>query len=174
MTTSHDLWLWCHRDYKYHREERREGKEQGEWTEREYVEKRIQLVKGSSCKETSIYSLTSPASNPFQSCLYVFPMVSVHIWPYPHHSNSLAIINDSYWYSNIWWFCWLRHNQGQCLTIAHIGIVSHDPMAPSDAHWTSIFGRLGTRRLGTVISTISSVVWSSQGSLECSFWISLG
>jgi hypothetical protein len=31
-------------------------------------------------------------------------------------------------------------------------------MAPSDGRRTSISGRLGTRRLGTVISTISSVV----------------
>jgi hypothetical protein len=43
-------------------------------------------------------------------------------------------------------------------TITHIGIESHDPMAPSDGCQTSIFGKLGTRRLGTVISTISSVV----------------
>jgi hypothetical protein len=41
-------------------------------------------------------------------------------------------------------------------------------MVPSDGHQTSIFGRLGTRRLGTVISTISSVVRPSQGSLEFS------
>jgi hypothetical protein len=40
----------------------------------------------------------------------------------------------------------------------YIGIVSHDPMAPSDDCQTSMFGRLGTRRLGTVIYTISSVV----------------
>jgi hypothetical protein len=51
---------------------------------------------------------------------------------------------------------------------------SHDPMAPSDGRWTSIFGRLGTRRLDTVISTILSVVWPSQESLERSLWISLG
>jgi hypothetical protein len=44
------------------------------------------------------------------------------------------------------------------LTIAHIRTVSHDPMAPSDGRRTSISGRLGTRRLGTVIFTISSVV----------------
>jgi hypothetical protein len=49
-------------------------------------------------------------------------------------------------------------------TITHIGIVSHDSTAPSDGHQTSILGRLGTRRLGIVISTILSVVWPSQGS----------
>jgi hypothetical protein len=43
------------------------------------------------------------------------------------------------------------------MTIAQIGIESHDPTAPSDGRRTSIFGRLGTRRLGTVIYTISSV-----------------
>jgi hypothetical protein len=51
------------------------------------------------CKGTSVHSLTSPASNPFQSCLYVFPMVSVHIW-HPYNSNL----------SDIWWFCWLHCN----------------------------------------------------------------
>jgi hypothetical protein len=134
----------------------------------------VKITSVADYKGTSIYSLTSLASNPFQSCLYVFPTVSVHIQPHPHHSD--AIIDTPCWYSNIQWFRWLHCNQHQCLatTIAHIRIVSHDPMAPSNGRWTFIFGRLGTRRLGTVISTISSVVWSSQGSLECSLWISLG
>jgi hypothetical protein len=41
-------------------------------------------------------------------------------------------------------------------------------MASCNSQWTSIFGRLDTRKLGTVISTISSVAWPSQGSLELS------
>jgi hypothetical protein len=41
--------------------------------------------------------------------------------------------------------------------IDHIRIVPHDPTAPSDGQWTSIFGRLGTGRLGIVHFTISSL-----------------
>jgi hypothetical protein len=112
----------------------------------------------------------------FSLCLYVFPMVSIHIWPHLYHSNLLAIIDAPHRYLDIRRFCQLHRNQGWCLTttIAYIGIESHDPMAPSDGRWTSIYGRLGTRRLGTVVSTISSVVLPSQGSLERSLWISLG
>jgi hypothetical protein len=49
-----------------------------------------------------------------------------------------------------------------------------DPMAPPGVTLMPIFGRLGTRRLGTGSLSISFVVWPSQGSLECSLWISLG
>jgi hypothetical protein len=102
--------------------------------------------------------------------------VSIHIRPRLYHSDLLAIIDAPHQYIDIRRFCQLHRNQGWCLTttIAHSGIESHDPTAPSDGHRTSIFGRIGTRRLGTVVSTISSVVWPSQGSSECSLRISLG
>jgi hypothetical protein len=59
-------------------------------------------------------------------------------------------------------------------SLGHIGIGLRDPTAPSAIMWTPIYGRLGDRRLGTVIFCISFVDWPSQGSLEHSFWISLG
>jgi hypothetical protein len=49
-----------------------------------------------------------------------------------------------------------------------------DTTAPSAITWTAIYGRLGDRRLGTVIPCISFVDWPSHGSLEHSLWISLG
>jgi hypothetical protein len=55
-----------------------------------------------------------------------------------------------------------------------IGTGPCDTMAPSAIMWTPIYGRLGDRRLGTVIPCISFVDWPSQGSLECSLWIPLG
>jgi uncharacterized membrane protein len=42
--------------------------------------------------------------------------------------------------------------------IAHFRIGPCDAMAHSDAQETSISGRLGTRRLGTIVFTISFVV----------------
>jgi hypothetical protein len=127
----------------------------------------------SQCKGTSVHSLTSPC---LSLCLYVFPTVSIHIRPQLYHCNLLAIIDAPYQYLNSQWFGQLDRNQGWYLatTIAHIGVMSHDPMVPSYGRRTSIFGRLGTRRLGTVISTISYVAWPSQESLERSLRISLG
>jgi hypothetical protein len=56
----------------------------------------------------------------------------------------------------------------------HIRTDPHDTMAPSAIMWTLIYGRLGTRRLGTATLCMSFVDWPSQRSLECSLWISLG
>jgi hypothetical protein len=58
--------------------------------------------------------------------------------------------------------------------IRHIGTYPHDPMVSPRVMPIPIFRRLDTRRLGTGSFSISSVDWPSQGSLECSFWISIG
>jgi hypothetical protein len=44
------------------------------------------------------------------------------------------------------------------MSLGHIGTGPCDTMAPSAVMWISIYGRLGTRRLGTVILSISLVV----------------
>jgi hypothetical protein len=129
-----------------------------------------------TCKGTSVHFLTSPCSSYSYSCWYVFPMVPVHIWPPWYHIDLLETLDTPCWYIDLWLpsqVCCQRH---WCFasTIAHIGIDPHDPMAHSNGQWTSIFGRLGTRRLVIVVLTISSLVRPSQGSLECSPWISLG
>jgi hypothetical protein len=59
-------------------------------------------------------------------------------------------------------------------SLGHIRTGLCDTMAPSAIMWTPLYGRLGTRRLGTVVLCISSIDWPSQGSSECSLWISLG
>jgi hypothetical protein len=101
--------------------------------------------------------------------LYAYPTTSVPLRPPCDNRRSSSISQYSTILPTLLQPSW-------CLatTIAHIGIESHDPMAPSDGRQTSIFGRLGTRRLGTVISTISSIHWPSQESLERSLQISLG
>jgi hypothetical protein len=55
-----------------------------------------------------------------------------------------------------------RHRR--CL--GHIRIGPRDTMAPSAVTWKASYGRLGTGRLGTVITSIYFVVRPSQGSLE--------
>jgi hypothetical protein len=47
-----------------------------------------------------------------------------------------------------------------------------DTTARSAVTWKANYGRLGTGRLGTVITSIYCVVGPSQGSLERSLWIS--
>jgi hypothetical protein len=42
-------------------------------------------------------------------------------------------------------------------SLGHIGTGPRDAMAPSAITWAPIYGRLGTRRLGTVILCISFV-----------------
>jgi hypothetical protein len=44
------------------------------------------------------------------------------------------------------------------MSLRHIGTGPRDTMAPSSITWIPIYGRLGTRRLGTVILSISFVV----------------
>jgi hypothetical protein len=44
----------------------------------------------------------------FQSCQYVLPTVSVHIWPHPYHSDLLTITEASHQYFEIQQFCWLH------------------------------------------------------------------
>jgi hypothetical protein len=56
--------------------------------------------------------------------------------------------------------------------LRHIRIGSRDTTAPSAVMWKASYGRLGTRRLGTVITSTYFVVRPSQGSLECYPWIS--
>jgi hypothetical protein len=56
--------------------------------------------------------------------------------------------------------------------LGRIRIGPRDTMAPSAVTWKANYGRLGTGRLGTVITSIYFVVGPSQGSLECSLWIS--
>jgi hypothetical protein len=116
-------------------------------------------LKHPNCKGTSVHLFTAPLPIPITSCWYVFPLVSVHTQPILYHIGALAILDTSHQYFDISQLHQIHCKQYQYLatTIAHIGIVSHNPMAPSNSQQTSIFGRLGTRRLGTVISTISSV-----------------
>jgi hypothetical protein len=57
-------------------------------------------------------------------------------------------------------------------SLGHIGTGPCDTTASSAVMWMAINGRLGTGKLGTVILSISFVVGPSQGSLECSLWIS--
>jgi hypothetical protein len=57
-----------------------------------------------------------------------------------------------------------------CLGRTRIGLC--DTTAPSTVTWKASYGRLGTGRLGTAITSIYFVVRPSQGSLECSLWIS--
>jgi hypothetical protein len=56
-----------------------------------------------------------------------------------------------------------------CLGCLRIGPC--DTTAPSAVTWKASYGRLGTVRLGTVITSIYFVVGPSQGSLEHSLWI---
>jgi hypothetical protein len=49
------------------------------------------------------------------------------------------------------------------MSLRCIGTHPRDTMTPSTVMWMAINGRLGTRRLGTVILSISFVVWPSQG-----------
>jgi hypothetical protein len=128
------------------------------------------------CNGTSIHLLTPPTSSSPYPHQYVFPITPVYIWLPCDHSNLLTMVNMSGQYFNTEQLGQFYHKWPWYLTttITHIGIGPCDPMAPCNGWWTSIFGRLGTRRLGIVISTISSVAWPSQGSLECSLWISLG
>jgi hypothetical protein len=44
------------------------------------------------------------------------------------------------------------------MSLRCIGTAPHDTAAPSAVMWIPIYGRLGTRRLGTVILSISFVV----------------
>jgi hypothetical protein len=64
--------------------------------------------------------------------------------------------------------------QQHWMSLRRIGTRPRDTTAPSAVTWMAINRRLGTGRLGTVILSISFVVWPSQGSLECSLWISPG
>jgi hypothetical protein len=57
-----------------------------------------------------------------------------------------------------------------CLGCIRIGLC--DTTASSAVTWKASYGRLGTGRLGTVITSIYFVVEPSQGSLERSLWIS--
>jgi hypothetical protein len=50
-----------------------------------------------------------------------------------------------------------------------IGTGPRDAMAPSAITWTPIYGRLGTRRLGTITLCILFVDWPSQGSILRAF-----
>jgi hypothetical protein len=56
--------------------------------------------------------------------------------------------------------------------LGRIRIGPCDTAAPSTVTWKANYGRLGTGRLGTVITSIYFVVRPSQGSLERSLWIS--
>jgi hypothetical protein len=56
--------------------------------------------------------------------------------------------------------------------LGRIRIGLRDTTAPFAVMWKANYGRLGTGRLGTVITSIYFVVGSSQGSLERSLWIS--
>jgi hypothetical protein len=58
------------------------------------------------------------------------------------------------------------------MCLGHIRIGPCDTTAPSAVTWKANYGRLCAGRLGTVITSIYFVVGPSQGSLECSFWIS--
>jgi hypothetical protein len=60
------------------------------------------------------------------------------------------------------------------MSLRHIGTGPYDTTVTSAVTWMAIYERLGTGRLGTVILSISCVVRPSQGSLECSLWISPG
>jgi hypothetical protein len=121
------------------------------------------------CKGTSIHSLphlffpTLPLNSP---CSYVYP---------PH----LCTISRDHTQS--WWLLYPKAddlpdvNSPKSLTfhsflhsyLSSIGWESdalgqaHMTKAPSAVMWMPIYGRLGTRRLGTVILSISFVVWPS-------------
>jgi hypothetical protein len=43
------------------------------------------------------------------------------------------------------------------MSLGRIGTGPHDTTAPSAITWTPIYGRLGTRRLGTVVPCISFI-----------------
>jgi hypothetical protein len=62
--------------------------------------------------------------------------------------------------------------QQHTMCLGHIRIGPCDTMAPSAVTWKASYGRLGTGRLGTAITSIYFVVGPSQGSLERSLWIS--
>jgi hypothetical protein len=51
----------------------------------------------------------------------------------------------------------------------HIGTGLHDTMAPTAITWTPIYGRLGTRRLGTVFLCISLWTDLARGSWSVLF-----
>jgi hypothetical protein len=108
---------------------------------------------GCPCKGTSICFLTYLIYILLSHCWYVPPTVSVDIWLLLYHINLLGMPDIPYWY-----FDPQLSGQVSCQrhrhltsTIAHIRIDPRDPTAPSDGQQTSIFGRLGTRKLGTVV-----------------------
>jgi hypothetical protein len=135
---------------------------------------------GPICKGTSICFLTSPL-------LFYPPPVHMYSLPSPlYHLQGLHLKADDF---HTWWsddflnvdslevndFCSPPHH----LDLNSIGQATdtsgqiHMTLRPSVITWIPIYGRLGTRRLGTVTLCISFVDWPSQGSLEYSLWISL-
>jgi hypothetical protein len=56
--------------------------------------------------------------------------------------------------------------------LGRVRIGPYDTTAPSAVTWKANYRRLGTGRLGTVITSIYFVVGPSWGSLEHSLWIS--
>jgi hypothetical protein len=74
-----------------------------------------------------------------------------HQWPDDFHTNSPTKVNDFH-PPSLLGPEWHRTSHG------HIGTGLHDTTAPPAITWTPIYGRLGTRRLGTVILSIPFVV----------------
>jgi hypothetical protein len=96
----------------------------------------------------------------------LFPRVSIF-----HIHKSITSMSNSQWLLAPQPHVHLSHIGWALDGLGHIHtILWHPPRVTL----MPIFGRLGTRRLGTGSFSITFVVWPSQGSLERSLWISLG
>jgi hypothetical protein len=127
-----------------------------------------------ACKGTSVCFLTSSLLSHSPSVHMYYPHTSV---PFPgttpqsrrpSHSKSDNISDvDSPEVIDI---PLVPRQHWTCL--GHIRIGLRGTTAPSTVTWKASYGRLGTGRLGTVITSIYFVVGPSQGSLERSLCIS--
>jgi hypothetical protein len=107
-------------------------------------------LKGEWCKRISIYSLTFPC---YILLLPLLICVTMYIWPCLYYIYLLATLNAPCQHIDLWLSGQVCHQWRQHLAsiISHIKMGSCDPMVPSDGQWTFIFGRLGTRWIGTVV-----------------------